>query len=371
MHNHTNEETHKFYMSLALKLAEEGRYSVSPNPMVGCVIVRDKEIVGEGYHHHAGGPHAEIVALNNAGDKAKNATMYVTLEPCNHYGRTPPCVERVIAAGIKTIYIAQTDPNPHVKGGGAAQLKKAGIDVHTGLLVKEAKKLNEIFTYFVTKNRPFVIAKWAMSLDGQTITHPHDSRILSSPASHQHAHTQRHAVDAILIGAETARRDNPSLTVRYVSPPIIKHPLRVILSSRGALPCSLHLFDPSLPGQTLVVTTDLCDPAWFEMMQKQITETKQNNLEIIKLPKDETGFISLRALLTLLKEKNVTSLLVEGGKRTTARFFLANLVDKIEVYLCPFIISELEKKCPVNQLDIKNIGIDYLMTGNVEGESYV
>ena len=233
------------YMSTALSLAERGRYTVSPNPMVGCVIVKDGKIVGKGFHLKAGDPHAEILALREAGADANAATAYVSLEPCCHYGKTPPCTDALIKAGIKKVYAACLDPNPLVAGKGIQQLKNANIEVETGLHEKEASQLNEIFFHYIRRQQPSVIAKWAMSLDGKTVTHTEDSRDISGNTSREYSHQTRQQVDAILIGAGTAICDDPELTVRYpADTSSLRQPLRVVLSSQAICQYILNYFLP-------------------------------------------------------------------------------------------------------------------------------
>lgn len=217
---------HSEYMRIALQLAQQGRCTVSPNPMVGCVIVKNNQIIGEGFHSYSGGPHAEIMALQQAGSNAQGAIAYITLEPCCHYGKTPPCTDALLQAGITHIVVACLDPNPLVAGKGLQQLQSAGMHVELGVGEEEAKRLNEIFFHYIRNQRPFVIAKWAMSLDGKTVTQPHDTRDISCLASHQASHQIRQQVDAILIGANTAIHDDPLLTVRHTidHAPLLKHP---------------------------------------------------------------------------------------------------------------------------------------------------
>ena len=194
------------YMAEALRLAEKGRGTTSPNPMVGCVIVKEGKIVGRGWHERAGEPHAERFALREAGEQAAGATAYVTLEPCNHFGRTPPCSAGLIEAGIREVHVAMMDPNPIVAGRGIERLRAAGITVHVGQHEAEAKRLNEVFIHYITTRRPFVIAKWAMTIDGRIATHTGHSRWITGPSARAHTHQTRHEVDAILVGRGTASK---------------------------------------------------------------------------------------------------------------------------------------------------------------------
>ncbi len=342
------------FMTLALQLAERGRFTVSPNPMVGCVIVKNNQIVGQGFHVSAGLTHAEINALENAGPAAQNANMYVTLEPCCHYGRTPPCVSAIINAGISKVYIACLDPNPKVAGQGIAALKAAGIEVHVGLCEDEAKKLNKIFFHYITHQRPYIIAKWAMSLDGKTITHPVDSRDISCPASRSRTHETRHAVDAILVGANTAIHDNPLLTVRTNEPSNVKHPIRIVLSSHGKLPANLKMFAEDMPAKTIIATTDEYDTATII----------SNNVEFIRTKKNMQGKVDLAHLLDELGAREITSLLVEGGMTVHESFFNEDLINEYQVYIAPVIIGSMQNKKLLTNLQMQPIDRDYFLIGS-------
>ncbi|EKD71067.1 MAG: Pyrimidine reductase/pyrimidine deaminase [uncultured bacterium] len=350
---------HQQYISLALELAERGRLTVSPNPMVGCVIVKNNTIVGQGYHQRAGDAHAEINALRNAGSKAENATMYVTLEPCCHVGKTPPCVNAIIQAQIKKVVVACLDPNPLMSGKSISILQNAGIEVDIGICEQEAKTLNEIFFHYITTKRPFVIAKWAMSIDGQTITHPEDNRQISCAESHKQTHHLREQVDAILIGANTARVDNPLLTVRLGESPR-HHPIRIILSSTGQLPENLNLFSHSLPAKTIIVATE-------KICSQLINQYQKNNIELLIIKSNQHGQVDIKNLLEELGKRHITSLLVEGGMTIHQHFFAEKLVNKIHVYIAPVFIGKTKTKIPVRFSTIKNSGADIVVTG-IHGE---
>ena len=289
--------------------------------------------------------------------KAAGATAYVTLEPCCHVGKTPPCTDALIQAGITHVYAACLDPNPQVSGLGIAALSAVGITVDVGLLEAEAKQLNEIFFHYMTHRTPFVIAKWAMSLDGKTITQARDDRKISNPDSHQHAHTLRQQADAILVGANTVRRDDQFLTVRNTVETLVKQPLRIVLSSRGGLPLHLNIFKPALRNGTLVVTTDAVDPAWLQ-------QAKENQIAIFIAPKNREEQIHLPALMTELGQRGITSVLVEGGMRVHEDFFRENLVNKIHVYLAPTIIGALEKKRPLTNMQYAQLNGDHYFTAD-------
>lgn len=347
------------YMSRALHLAEQGRYSVSPNPMVGCVIVKNDQIIAEGFHLKAGEPHAEIVALHRAGLEALGATAYITLEPCCHYGKTPPCTKALIKAGIKEIYIACLDHNPLMSGKSIELLRAAGITINVGLMEDEAIQLNEIFFHYIQHKRPFVIAKWAMSLDGKTITHPSDTCAISSSISRRHAHQTRLQVDAILIGATTAKLDNPLLTARYATNQanIVKQPTRFILSRQGQLLSSLKIFDPMLPSKTIVVVTQSVDQAWYKQMEK-------NHIEVLVMPYDQSGKVALPNLLDELGRREITSLLVEGGMTVLHQFFNQHLINKVQVYVAPMIIGSLEKKQILSNVQFQLLENDFYFSAD-------
>ncbi|OGT42559.1 MAG: riboflavin biosynthesis protein RibD [Gammaproteobacteria bacterium RIFCSPHIGHO2_12_FULL_37_34] len=357
--------SHQDYMQLALQLAERGRFTVSPNPMVGCVIVKNNQIIGQGFHQHAGKAHAELIALREAGTDAQGAILYVTLEPCCHDGKTPPCVNALIKSQIKKIYIACLDPNPLVAGKGIENLRAAGIKVELGLLADQAIKLNQIFFHYITHHRPFVIAKWAMSLDGKTTTHLNDTRDISSPASQMDAHELRKKVDAILIGSKTAIHDNPLLTIRYGADlNSHKHPIRIVLSTKGRLPLHLKLFDPALPAKTIIATTDMADQAWLKKAAKQ-------QIEILMIPTNQHQQVDLFKFLNELGKREIASLLIEGGMTTHEQFMQANLINQLHVYLAPVMIGALEKKHILTNIDVKRHDSDFHFTANDQENRYV
>lgn len=330
------------FMAEALRLAEKGRGTTAPNPMVGCVLVRDGAIVGRGWHERAGEPHAEVFALREAGERACGATAYVTLEPCSHFGRTPPCADALIAAGVRAVHVAMVDPNPLVAGQGLARLRAAGIEVHVGEREAEARRLNEVFVHFITTRRPFVIAKWAMTLDGKIATWSGHSRWVSGPEARAHVHHTRHEVAAILVGRGTALADNPRLTTRL--PPetavVPRHPVRVVLDSRGTLPLHLRLFDSDLPGRTLLATTSGAAPAWRAGLEAR-------GVEVLTLPPDEGGRVALRPLLETLGQRGLSSVLVEGGACVHASFFTQGLVNKVHAYIAPKLVGGREAPGPL------------------------
>lgn len=307
---------HTHFMLRALLLAERGLYTAHPNPMVGCVIVKDGTIVGEGWHIKPGTPHAECHALQQAGTQATGADVYITLEPCSHFGRTPPCVSALIAAKVKRVIIPFTDPNPKVNGQGLDQLRQAGIEIIIGIEAEKAAALNRFFLTAMQKQRPYVIAKWAMTLDGQLTLADPQQRWISNEAARQHTHHYRARVGAIAVGANTLRLDQPLLTARPqdVAPEIIQHPLRLILSREGKV--DIHYLR-QLPGATRVVTAQA---------------SSNENPEYLPFPAKHHNDIDLSQLLTWLVQQEKYSLLVEGGKQILAAFFAEDLVDEIHIY---------------------------------------
>ena len=344
-------DTHSSYMRRALKLAQKGKYTASPNPMVGCVIVKNNRIIAEGWHEKAGLPHAEINALKNVRGDLKGARVYVTLEPCCHHGRTPPCVDALIQSGVKEVYIATKDPNPLVAGKGIKKLEEHGIKVHLGACEKAAKQLNKFFFHYIVHKRPYVIAKWAMSLDGKTVVNPLDTPALSCAKAWREVHRLRQSVDAILVGANTVIKDNPMLTARIKSP-VTKQPLRVILSSHGNLPLEARVLSTELPGKTLVITSEHSPLAWRKNVESQ-------GIEVIILPVDAKGKISIPHLLDELGKRQIISLLVEGGMQVHQSFMAANCIDEIQAALCPVIIGPFAKKRVVTIKRLKLLDSDY------------
>jgi diaminohydroxyphosphoribosylaminopyrimidine deaminase/5-amino-6-(5-phosphoribosylamino)uracil reductase len=295
------------------------------------VIVRAGQIVGEGYHRGPGAAHAEVDALRVAGDAAQGADLYVTLEPCNHHGRTPPCTEAILAAGIARVFYTVDDPNPHVAGGGAARLAAAGVPASRGLCAQEARYINRFFFHHITTSRPYVIAKFAASLDGRIATRTGDSRWITGEAARARVHLLRNQVDAILVGAGTALTDDPALTTRLPGADV-RHPLRVVLDSRGRVPLHARLFSSVLPGTTLVATTEAMPEAHRQGLSEQ-------GVEVVTLPATPAGRVELRALLECLGRRNVMSMVVEGGSEVLGAFFDARLVDEVWAFLAPLIIG--------------------------------
>lgn len=321
-------EQDRRHMGRALELARRGEGYVEPNPMVGCVLVQGREVVGEGWHQEFGGPHAEVEALAAAGSAAKGATAYVTLEPCSHTGKTPPCTEALIQAGVERVVVACRDPNPHVSGDGVARLEAAGVKCHPSVLADEAADLIAPFTKLVTTGRPWVIAKWAMTLDGKFATHTGDSRWISGEESRAKVHQLRGRVDAIIVGAGTAEQDDPLLTAR---PPGPRIPTRIVLGSREAVPSIRQLTHTAHEAPVLIATTSTASPERLKALTDRGIEIWQSN----ELDLSQRWF----ELLDELGRRQMTNVLVEGGAKVLGALFDAGAIDEVHVFIAPKLIG--------------------------------
>jgi diaminohydroxyphosphoribosylaminopyrimidine deaminase/5-amino-6-(5-phosphoribosylamino)uracil reductase len=322
-----SKEQQQFFMKWALSLGEKGRLSAPPNPWVGCVIVKAGEIVGEGYHVRPGQPHAEKVALEQAGARARDATLYVTLEPCCHENkRTPPCHEAILKAGIKRVFIAIQDSDPHVNGKGISALKENGVHVEVGLCAQEAKNSLAPYLFQRQHKRPYVVLKAAVSLDGKVALKDGSSKWLTGEEARKDAHLLRAESGAILVGTRTALLDKPLLTVRSLK--VDKQPLRVILDASGKLSGDFPFLNTA-EGPTLIVTTSQCPPHVLEEWRKKNVE-----FEI------QTGpTIDLESLLHTLYQRAIVQLLVEGGPQTQHNFLEQNLANKMVLYKAPCLLG--------------------------------
>lgn len=359
------------YMSQALSLARLAQGQVSPNPAVGAIIVKNDVIVGQGYTQPPGGDHAEIVALRQAGEEARGATLYVTLEPHCHQGRTPPCTQAIIDAGIAEVHFAIIDPNPQVAGQGQAELRRAGIKTYIGEHASEATELNEAFIKYIATGLPFVTVKFACSLDGKIATRTGESKWVTGEAARKQVQHFRYTSDAVMTGANTIIVDNPRLTVRLSIKGGITHkqPLRIIIDGQGRTPPQARIF--SEPGKTLVVLGTELEP---EINRSLI----QAGAEIMELPA-RSGMIDLKDLLKILGKRQVTSILVEGGGILVGSLFDAGLVDKVKAFLAPIIIGGEEARAAVGgkgiarlsdcfklkQLKVEMVGEDIMVSGYV------
>ena len=326
-------------MGRALALAEQGRGCVEPNPMVGAVVVRDGRIGGEGWHERFGEAHAEVNAIADAGgpEACRGATLYVTLEPCSHHGKTPPCADAVVAAGFAKAVVAMVDPFPANQGRGIERLRAAGIEVEVGLLEAEARRLNAPFVKLVTKGRPFVIAKWAMTLDGKIATRTGDSRWVSSPVSRRLVHEIRGEVDAVLVGISTALADDPLLTAR---PPGPRTATRIVADSRARLSPASQLVATARDVPLLLAVTDAAPEARCDTLERA-------GVEILRLPADEEGRTDLRALMDELGRRRMTNVLMEGGGELFASALGAGLADKLLVFVAPKLVGGRDAPSPV------------------------
>ena len=359
------------FMEMALELALRGRGFTSPNPMVGSVVVRDDKVVGVGYHQAAGQAHAEVIAIDDAGTRARGATLYVNLEPCNHTGRTPPCTQKIIEAGIRRVVVAMKDPNPKVKGGGIQFLERNGIRVSVGVCAEAAKKLNEVFIKFVSTGRPFTLLKCAATLDGRIATRTGDSKWVTGEKSREFVHQLRHTVDAILVGINTVKKDDPSLTTRLAEGRG-RDPVRIILDTNLCIPPDARVLRLDSNSDTILVAA------------RPVSEEKRAALEKdgvrILDSQPGKGLIDMRRLVDQLGAMGITSLLIEGGSRVAASALEAGIVDKIMFFYAPKISGgddgvpicrgkgpEFMDDCiQVSDIAVRRFGDDVMVEGYIE-----
>ena len=330
------------YMREALKIAGNARGRTSPNPLVGAVIVKDGKIIAEGWHRQAGTPHAEVHALDMAGELAKGATLYVTLEPCSHFGRTPPCANAIVKAGIKRVVTAMSDPNPKVAGKGLQILKDAGIEVEVGLLEDEARKLNEVFIKWITTDKPFVTLKTAMSLDGKIVTATGQSKWITSEASRQRVHEMRDIHDAIMVGIETVLKDNPMLTTRIFGG---KNPIRIVVDSNARTPLASNIV-MNHQAKTIVAVTE-------NASIERVNALKKSGIEIIFAGDGKR--VDLNILMNELAKREITSVLLEGGGTLNFALLEAGLIDKVCAFIAPKIIGGRSALTPVEGNGFENL----------------
>jgi diaminohydroxyphosphoribosylaminopyrimidine deaminase/5-amino-6-(5-phosphoribosylamino)uracil reductase len=358
------------YMGYALSLAELALGYTSPNPAVGAVIVSDGVVVGLGHTQPPGSPHAEAMALIQAGERSKGATMYVSLEPCCHHGRTPPCTRAIINAGIAKVNIAIVDVNPLVSGKGIKELRDAGIEVVIGQYEERAREINEGYIKYITTGMPFVTAKFAMSLDGKIATKGGDSRWISNDDARNYVHRLRHIMDAIMVGANTVIIDNPRLSARGFGGKGGKtkvQPLRVIVDGKGRISPSAQVFTET--GKTLIAVAKPFDG-------KKADKLVKAGAEILELPATDY-VIDLADLLKALADRQVTSIIVEGGSKLFGFLFDGGLVDKVQAFISPIIIGgekaksavggdgalKIEEAITLHNIKIRNFGEDVLVSG--------
>lgn len=316
-----------------MKLAEKGRGNTAPNPMVGAVVVKGGKIVGRGYHKAVGGAHAEVNAIDDAGDAARGATLYVTLEPCHHTGRTPPCTKKILDAGIGRVVMAMADPNPDVKGGGAAFLVEKGIAVESGLCEKQARKLNEVFIKHVTTKNPFVLLKCAATLDGRIATKTGDARWVTGPSARNYVHGLRHWLDAIMVGIGTVMADDPSLTTRLDNR-TGRNPVRIVLDTHLRIDENAKVLNFASDSQTIIVTGP--QAASEQAPKKARLEEKGARVLTAEV---ENGQIALSPLMNRLGAMGITGILLEGGAKVIGSALKAGIVDKTAFFYGPKILG--------------------------------
>lgn len=372
MEMHMDEE----YMKRALELAKKGEGYTSPNPLVGAVIVKDGRIIGEGYHERYGSNHAEVNAFLHATEDVYGATMYVSLEPCSHYGKTPPCANKIVEKGIKKVVIAHKDPNPAVSGRGIKILQENGIEVVTGILEEESKKLNEIFLKYITTKIPFCILKSAMTLDGKIATKTGDSKWVTNEESRKYVHQLRHKVSAIMVGIGTVLQDNPCLTTRLEDIQG-KDSIRIILDTQGRIPLEANILNVKSSVRTIIATTTLAP------VEKR-NNLKELGADVLITPVKQDK-VDLNSLMKTLGEKGVDSVLIEGGSEINFSAIEAGIVDKVNMFIAPKIIGGNTAKTPVggagfefmkdaiklNSINIKRFGNDIMLEGYIRKNYYL
>ncbi len=327
-----NESADKFFMKIALREARKGLGRTSPNPAVGAVLVKEGKIISKGYHKAYGLPHAEVEALQKAGSQASGATLYVTLEPCNHYGKTPPCTQAIIKSGVKRVVIGMKDPNPFVEGGGAEFLRKHGIEVKEGVLEQECFELNKNFVKFVTKGVPFVAIKVAMTLDGWIATRTGHSKWITNEASRNFVHRLRDIVDAVLVGVGTVISDNPMLNTRLKRKKG-KDPLKVIIDPHLRIPIDCNVLKNKPEKAIIVVGKGAVSKEKIDRFKKE------TGADVIECAFKEGKELDLKQMLILLAKKNITYLLIEGGSKTIGSFIRQRCVDEFFIFKAPKLIG--------------------------------
>ncbi|MCQ2361719.1 MAG: bifunctional diaminohydroxyphosphoribosylaminopyrimidine deaminase/5-amino-6-(5-phosphoribosylamino)uracil reductase RibD [Acidaminococcaceae bacterium] len=357
------------YMQRALELARMAEGETSPNPMVGCVIVKDNKTIGEGWHHQAGLPHAELEAIKDAKNKVRGATVYVTLEPCSHVGKVGPCCVTLARMGVARVVCAMVDLNPKVAGAGIKYLQEAGVAVEVGLCEQEAKKLNEKFLFAITHDRPFVSLKYAMTLDGKIATANGDSQWITGEEARTKAHYLRKTHDAILVGVGTVLQDNPELTTRLVKG---VNPLRIVLDAKLQTPLTSVVLNEA--AKTLIFVGNN-----YNVEHRQVLEQLEW-VEIIQVPEVEAGMLDLQSIMQILQQREIRSVLVEGGSRVLGAFRDACLADRVYAFVAPKIcggqnslsaiggkgIELMDAALQLEDLEIEKLGNDVLLTAKVK-----
>ncbi len=372
MTGHTVKDKHEKFMRAALGFARKGLGKTSPNPAVGAVIVRKGRIVAAGFHRKAGAPHAEVEALNRLGGKARQGdTLYVTLEPCNHYGRTPPCTQAILERGVRKVVVGMKDPNPCVTGGGCEYLTGQGVEVVTGVLEGECRRLNEWFVTYVTQGRPFVIAKTAMTLDGWTATSTGHSRWVTNERSREWVHRLRNQVDGILVGVGTVMADDPLLNTR-LKKGRGRDPVRIIVDTHLRIPVNARVLSDAQGSETLIAVSE-------DVPDRRLKKVEKKGVSFLRCPKKE-GRIDLRALMDMLGKRSMTSVLLEGGATLMGAMIREKLVDKFCIFKAPKILggsdgrpmalgpgpTRMDQSVPLKDVLVRRFGDDLLVTGYPE-----
>lgn len=358
------------FMKIVLALASKGKGLTSPNPMVGAVIVKDGKIVGKGFHSKAGTPHAEIIALESAKEKAKGSTLFINLEPCVHFGKTPPCCDEVIKSGIKKVVIGMKDPNPLVNGKGINRLKRSGIEVEVGILEKEARELNEAFVKFTKTKMPFVIMKSAMSLDGRIATRSGNSKWITGEESRGFVQKLRAEVDGIMVGIGTVLKDNPRLTLRTEK---IKRtsPAKIVVDSSIKIPITAKLFSSKPEARVIIAATNLAG-------RKKVESLRKKGVDVIQTEADK-GNVDMKKLMKELYKRGIRSILLEGGSELNASAIKEKIVDKVFCFYSPILVGGRDAKGfiggegvdriqdaeRVDVREVKRIGKDLLVIGYI------
>jgi diaminohydroxyphosphoribosylaminopyrimidine deaminase / 5-amino-6-(5-phosphoribosylamino)uracil reductase len=356
----TNEQV---FMHRCIDIARNGNGKVSPNPMVGCLIVRDGKIVGEGFHRQYGGPHAEIFALLEAGKKAHKAIMFINLEPCVHFGKTPPCTDAIVQAGVSKVIIATKDPNPLVSGKGIRRLRDEGIEVKVGVLRKEAELLNEKFFKWMRTGKPFVGIKLAQTLDGRIADTTGMSKWITSEASRKEGHRLRSEYDAVIVGSNTVMKDNPKMTVRFVKG---RNPVRIVVDGHMSLPVSQKIFDTTA-APTWLLTSTIALKLNDQKVQKLVTQ----GVRILGM--SASHFLKPGSILRRLSEEGISSVLLEGGASLIAPFIKGSFADSLHLFIAPKILGggldgfrfyhplSLRQHVKLVPTNVKSIGQDILV----------
>ena len=363
---------HEYYMKEALRLAVKGKGRTSPNPMVGALLVKNNKILGKGYHKKAGFPHGEIEAIEDAKEKAKGSRLYVNLEPCSHYGRTPPCSEKIIKTGIKEVIIGMKDPNPLVAGKGIRKLKSAGINVIQGIMEKECRKINEPFIKFITEKTPYVILKAASSMDGKISTKTGESRWITGNEARNHVHKIRDEVDAVMVGINTVLRDDPALTTRLKKKKDSMSPIRIILDSSLKIPLTAKLVQFKNGQKTIVATTRKSHIRKVKTLEKM-------GVVVIRI-KEKNSKVDMNDLMKKLGKMEISNIMIEGGAEVNASALQSGVVDRVIFFIAPIIIggaratssimgngiSLLKDAVSIKETRIKKLGRDFMLEGYIK-----